>query len=623
MEYDSDKQRLFSRRAVLLGGGQALLLSALVGRMYYLQVVQSHDYQILADENRISLRLLAPPRGRIFDRRGTVLAANRLSYRIVMIPEETDDPAATLAALSLIIPISKAQQNRILRQVSSKPSFVPATVVEDLPWDRFSRVNIKSPGLAGIQPGAGETRNYPDNSLFSHVVGYVGAPDTELADDDPLLRLPGFKTGKSGIEKSHEKDLRGRAGTSRVEVNAYGRVIREVARQEGEAGADLVLTVDRQLQDFAARRLAEQSAAVVAMDAHSGDILALVSNPSFDANAFNRGLSRRYWQGLLDDPRKPLINKCIAGQYPPGSTIKPLVALAGLESGAIDEDHEVYCNGALKFGDNVFHCWKKHGHGRVGLAESIIQSCDIFYYDVARRVGIDRLSEFLRWFGLGENFNIGIDGGKAGLVPDRQWKKKTFGTSWQQGETLITGIGQGSLLATPLQMAVMMARIVNGGVAVSPRLMEAGDDRRDPVSAVLQIPVRAAYLRLVQDAMDKVVNDRHGTAFRSRLRKSPFSFGGKSGTAQVIRISSQEREAGVRKNKEKPWVERDHALFVGFGPVEAPRYVVSVLVEHGGGGSSVAGPIVRDMMGEILAADPSASPLFQAPAGNPRLARKV
>lgn len=617
MHYDSDRYRGFTRRAFLLGGGQAVLTLTLVGRMYYLQVLEAEQYEMLAEENRLSLRVLPPLRGLIFDRAGVLIAANRLRYRVVVIPEQTSDIEGTLASLGEIIPLSDRQRRRIIEEAGRKKSFLPITVTENLSWREFAEINVRAPRLSGIQPDAGQTRHYPDRELFAHVIGYVGAPDAREAEDNPLLGLPGFKVGKSGIERAFEPLLRGRAGSSRVEVNAYGRVIREIARQDGVPGGDMVLTIDRELQKFVADRLGAQSAAAVVMDVHSGDLLALASTPAFDPNAFNLGLSQEYWGRLLDDPRKPLMNKTISGQYPPGSTFKMVVAAAALEAGVIGADHEVYCRGEIKFGDSVFHCWRKRGHGTLALVEAISQSCDVFFYDIARRTGIEAIAAMARRFGMGRRFGIEIEGEQPGLVPDPAWKLATQGVRWQQGETLIIGIGQGSLLATPLQLAVMMSRLVNGGLAVTPRLVhEFGPRQRFGRGEFEPVGVSNATLAVVREGMNRVINHRRGTGYRARVKEPGFSFAGKTGTAQVRRISLKEREEGLRKNEEKPWEERDHAMFLGYTLVDRPRYAVAVIVEHGGGGATVAAPIGRDILLQAHRLDPSARPLFTPGAGN-------
>jgi penicillin-binding protein 2 len=622
MEADSDRQKLLTRRALVLGGGQAALLGVLVGRMYYLQVIESDQYRMLAEENRISIRLLAPPRGYIYDRFGRDLASNRRNYRIVLVPEEAGDIGRILDRLAQFTDLDAAQREKILDQISRQRSFLPLTVDENLPWLAFARINIRSPDLPGVHPEAGQTRHYPFPEAFCHIVGYVGPVARDETSEDPLLQLPGFRVGKSGVERTADLFLRGRAGASRVEVNALGRVIRELAHNPGEPGNDVVLSVDADLQRFAVRRLQGESAAAVVIDVASGALMVLASTPGFDPNAFNVGIRSADWQALLTNPHTPLVNKALAGQYPPGSTFKMIVALAALEAGVVTPGDHVWCSGELKLGNQTFHCWKRRGHGSVDMIAAITQSCDIYFYEIARKVGIERIADMAFRFGLGRELGIEIGGEARGLVPTPEWKLGAVGTRWQQGETLISGIGQGFVLATPLQLAVMMARLVNGGRAVTPRLMLTGASRLATPEQLSEpapeIGVSQSALAVIKVAMDAVVNSARGTAHRSRLRGvaangMALSMGGKTGTSQVRRISKAERDTGVRKNKEKPWEERDHALFVGFGPVKAPRYAVAVVVEHGGGGSTVAAPIARDILRQTLEADPAGRPVYGAP----------
>lgn len=620
MHSDSDRQKVFSRRVALLAGGKFALLSALVGRMYYLQVIESDQYQMLAEENRISLRLLPPPRGRVIDRFGVELANNRRNYRVVLVPEQTKTVAGTLAALEKILKIEEHQRRRILRDVGRKRAFVPITVSENLSWDEFARVNVHSPDLPGILPDVGETRFYPFGDAFAHVVGYVGAVSEAEIHDDPMLQLPGFRIGKTGIEKVYEKELRGVAGNTQIEVNAVGRAIRELNRQDGEPGEDVVLTLDSELQELASRRLADHSGAVVVMDIFSGDVLALSSTPAYDPNAFNIGLSSEQWQALLNNPKTPLLNKAIVGQYPPGSTFKIVVALAALESGAVKPDHKVTCYGKIRLGRQEFHCWKRRGHGEVDMIGAISHSCDIYFYDIARRAGIEQIGDIARRMGFGSTLGFALPDEKPGLVPSPEWKLATQGVPWQLGETLITGIGQGFVLSTPLQLAVMAARVANGGYEVKPRLTAprldaaGGHDNGEQGAAATgpaHLGISAASLAVVRQGMDRVSNYKGGTAYRARIREQGFDLAGKTGTSQVRRISRAERQAGVRKNKDKAWIERDHALFVAFAPVASPRYAISVLIEHGGSGSGTAAPIARDIMLRTLQRDPSRR--FQPP----------
>jgi penicillin-binding protein 2 len=602
---DADRQKAFTRRALVLGGAKLGLLGVLVGRMYYLQVLESDQYQMLAEENRINLRLLAPPRGRILDRFGVELAKNRQNYRVVLVPEQAEDLDATLAKLQPAVKLDEDALKKLQREIARQRKFHPVTVAENLSWEQFAGVNGDLPDLPGVHTEAGETRWYPYAEKFSHVLGYVAAPsEKDIENDplkDPLLELPGFRVGRSGVERTRDLKLRGKAGASRVEVNAYGRVIRELTRREGQPGQDLVLSLDAELQKTIYERLGEESAAAVVMDCHTGELLAMVSTPAYDPNAFNTGISARLWKSLLNHPRHPLINKTIAGQYPPGSTFKMVVALAALESGICNAQHTAFCNGAVDMGSHTFHCWKwKHGgHGSVDMRQAIAQSCDVYFYDVARRIGPDRIAEMARRFGLGEPTGVELPGEQGGLVPDRNWKLATTGISWLPGETLNYGIGQGYLLTTPLQLGVMAARLASG-LKVAPRLTRVIPGEK--FAAPAPVGVSPANLKVVQEGMDMVVNGVTGTAKRARL-EPPFSMAGKTGTAQVRRITRSERAAGLRKGDQKPWEERDHGLFVAYAPVEAPRYAAAVVLEHGLGGTYAA-LATKDILTDALRRDP-------------------
>lgn len=600
MHRDSERHKLFSRRAAMLAGGKAALLSALVGRMYYLQVVEADRYKTLADENRINFRLLAPPRGRIVDRFGVPIADNQQNYRVVLIPEQTGDVEETLLRLGRIIPISEGEKKSILREISRKRGFVPVTLRENMSWREVARIEVNTPDLPGVMIDVGQSRHYPFAREMAHVLGYVAAVSEGETEGDPLLELPGFRIGKSGIEKVYDLALRGSSGSSQVEVNAFGRVIRELERSEGQPGVRLQLTIDAVLQRIATEKLGEESGSVVVMDVHSGDVLAMASTPGFDPNAFNKGLSTEQWNALISNEKSPLINKSIGGHYAPGSTFKMAVALAALEKGVISADSEIFCNGKMPLGNAVFHCWKKGGHGAVDLNAGIAQSCDVYFYEIARRTGIERIAKMARRLGMGERLGLDLPGERPGLIPSDAWKRGAIGAPWQKGETLLAGIGQGYVLATPLQLAVMTSRLVNGGVAVTPRLTRdivkpGGIEPRAPEKPE-DLGLVPAHLDLIRKAMNTVVNVPGGTAYRSRIEEPDLRMGGKTGTAQVRRISKQEREVRVLKNEELPWKKRDHALFVGFAPVHAPRYAAAVIVEHGGGGSKVAAPIARDVL---------------------------
>jgi penicillin-binding protein 2 len=609
---DGDRTKLFNRRAAILGGLKLSLFSVLAGRMYYLQVLESARYATLADENRISLRLLAPPRGRIVDRFGQPLAINQENFRVLVVPEQAINLESTLESLSYLIPLSEHERQRIIREAKRKRRFVPVTVRENLSWEDVARIEFNAPDLPGVLLDVGQSRFYPHGEKLAHVLGYVApVSETDQTAGDPLLELPGFRIGRAGMERVHDSMLRGRGGNSQVEVNAFGRVIRELARFEGEPGAEIALTLDMQLQEYAFQRLGEQSAACVVMDVRSGELIVMASTPAYDPNAFAQGLSADQWKELTNNQRAPLTNKCIAGQYAPGSTFKMVVAMAALESGLVSPDFRVGCSGWIELGNARFHCWKKGGQGGVDLYRGLAHSCDIYFYEIAKRIGIDRISEMARRFGLGQNLGLELPGEKIGLMPTRAWKQKMFKAPWAQGETLVAGIGQGYVLSTPLQLAVMTARFANGGLAVVPRITrQVGDHSRFNLPSENDWPsigVSRNHLNLVRKGMKAVVNEPGGTAYSARIMEPEWAMAGKTGTAQVRRITQRERETGVRKNEDLPWKERDHAMFVAYAPEENPRYAITVIVEHGGGGSAVAAPIARDVLRETLRRDPSGS----------------
>ncbi|MCP5368530.1 MAG: penicillin-binding protein 2 [Hyphomicrobiales bacterium] len=603
MHRESDRRKLFNRRTAILAGGKALLLSALAGRMYYLQVVESDRYATLAEENRINLRLLPPPRGPIVDRFGAPLAVNRQNYRVVMVSEQADDIEGTIDALGRIIEIGETEHRRILREVRRKRGFVPVTLRENLNWEEVARIEVNAPDLPGVSIDVGQSRHYPHGDALAHVLGYVAAVSENEATGDPLLELPGFRIGKAGVEKVYDLALRGKGGSSQVEVNALGRVIRELSRQEGQPGAQVTLTLDLELQQAVNERIGDESASVVVLDVHSGEVLAMSSRPSYDPNAFNKGLSTDDWKALVSNPKAPLINKSVAGQYSPGSTFKMLVALAALDKGAITRDTTVYCPGHMRLGRARFHCWKHGGHGRLSVVDAITQSCDVFFYEAAKRTGIDHIAAMAKRFGIGEVVGLDLPGERAGLMPTKSWKRGALDQPWHLGETLIVGIGQGYVLTTPLQLAVMTARIANGGRNIIPHLTrDVSGDAQAAAAAPAEadsLGVKPEHLALVRDGMNQVVNGKRGTARRVAINEPGMALAGKTGTVQVRRISKAEREKGVRKNEDLPWKERDHALFVGYAPVEAPRYAVAVVVEHGGSGSKAAAPIASDVLYEV------------------------
>jgi penicillin-binding protein 2 len=627
LKRENPRTKLFNRRTALLLGGQMGLFGLLAARMYYLQVIESEKYKVLADENRISLRLLAPPRGRVLARDGEVLAVNQLNYRVVLVPEQTGSVPATLDVISNILNLGEGERRRILREVARKRRFLPITIRDNLSWEEVARIAVNAQDLPGVSIDSGSSRHYPYGPEFAHLVGYVAPPAESDLTGDPLLELPDFRIGRNGVERIYDLAMRGKAGTTQIEVNAAGRPIRELARVEGEPGLDVVLTIDLHLQRKLNERLAqEESGAAVLMDVHSGEILALASTPSYDPNEFSKGIPANLWRSLIADSRHPLNNKAVSGTFAPGSTFKMMTAIAALEAGVITPEQRVGCRGHVELGDAKFHCWKKGGHGAVDLIDGIKYSCDVYFYELARRVGIDKIAEISRRFGFGQTVGIDLPNEKSGLIPTRAWKRATLGAAWAQGESLVNGIGQGFITTTPLQLAVMTARLVNGGYAVAPRLTRdmingrAAAER--PVQSWPAVGVSPQIVNLVLRGMRAVVNDPRGTAFKARIvdKQNPqFAMGGKTGTAQVRRITEEERRVGLRKPEQVPWRERDHALFVGYAPVDDPKYAVAVVIEHGGGGSSVAAPIARDILHETQLRfrdrpEPSGTRLAERPA---------
>ncbi len=580
---DKSRYATFTRRSIGMGGGMAAVFAILAGRLYQLQIRDGDQYMVEAEDNRISERLIVPPRGRILDRFGTALADNRRNYRVLLVSEQaTEGVKEALDHIGKVILLTDQQKKKILHDVAMNKKFVPVPVAENMTWEDFSRINLHLPYLPGIQPDVGDTRDYPFGPQMVHILGYVAAvsPEELKKDNDPLLSSPGYRIGKRGIEREYEKDVRGTAGASRVEVNAYGRIIRELGKDPGTPGHDIWLTIDHQVQQVAYEKLAGESAACVVMDVNNGDVIALASTPGFDPNLFNVGLSSDQWRELTTNDHKPLLNKVMGGTYPPGSTFKPAVALAAIEAGVATPDYRVHCNGVFVFGGHEFHCWRKGGHGSLDVEGALQHSCDVFFYETARRVGIDRIAQAARKLGLGAPTGIELPGERGGLIPSRAWKQKTYHQAWQQGDTLSVGIGQGYVTATPLQLCQQAARIASGR-AVTPRLVHSigGKVIERPHAPTLDFSDEA--LATVRSGMNKVMNEVGGTAYTWRIAQPGFEMAGKTGTAQVRVYSREEHARGITKDAHLDWKLRDHGLFIGFAPVENPRYAIVSVVEHG------------------------------------------
>ena len=615
---DDEGFKTFSRRTLLVGGLQIVGLGVLGGRLAYLQIVEGNRYKVLADKNRINLRLISPPRGLIVDRFGVPLAVNVENFQVHMIREQTQDMRVSLQALQKLIPLENQAIESVIEQAKKIPKFLPVKVKEDLTWEEVARIQVNLPDLPGIFVERGETRNYPYGLETSHLTGYVGAVSEEIlkaeGEKEPVLSLPGFKIGKIGIEKQYDNDMRGKAGASEIEVNVVGREVRELKRLEATPGDRITLTIDAELQRYAHELLSkERSASAVVMDAQTGAVYVMASHPGYDPNLFSRGIPSNIWKSLLDDTSLPLSHKALVGQYPPGSTFKMITALAGLESGVTNGHRTVYCPGFYMMGKQRFHCWRPQGHGRVDIVGALQKSCDTYFYTIAAEMGIDKIAEVGRRFGLGSKLGFDLEDERPGIMPDKSWKYGRYSERWHNGETVVNAIGQGYVLTTPLQLAVMTARLVNGGYAVRPWITaKIGEQDKTPAPAEKMPEFSEDFLAYILKGMESVVNTAGGTAYGSRIVEAGMEMGGKTGTAQVQRITKEQRAKGV-KNEDLPWEQRHHALFVGYAPIHAPRYVCSVVVEHGVGGSRAAAPIAKELLLRAQTRDPSAMAMQTSP----------
>lgn len=583
--------RKITRRALFLGGSQVAFMGVLGLRMRYLQVDQADKFRLQAEDNRIGDFLLAPARGLIHDRNGAVLAENEQTFRITIRPEDAGALDEVLSKLEALIGLTSEDQERVRKQLKDAGPSVQVTIADRLSWEDFSLVSANGPALPGVTPVVGLSRYYPLHSDFAHIVGYVGPVSSydksKMDTVDPLYTIPKFQLGKFGVEAKLEDTLKGKAGLRRVEQNASGRIIRELDRQEGQPGSNIQLSVDHRVQNFVQARLGGESAAAVVLDVETGDIIAAGSTPAYDPNLFVRGISSKAYSALLENDHRPLPAKSVQGAYPPGSTFKMVSALAALEAGEVALDETVRCPGYVEVGGRRFHCWKRAGHGNVNLVGSLRHSCDVFYYEMAQRAGIEKIAEMGRRLGLGQAYDLPLSGISSGLMPDKQWKLANRGAEWVVGDSLNASIGQGFVLATPLQLAVMTARLATNR-EIHPRLVKSIDGMEQPIIGGGPLGLNENMLRAVRQGMYEVSNSNRGTAFRSRIADEALRLAGKTGTSQV--------RSAVVNNKDVPWEQRDHALFVSFAPFDKPRYAVSVVVEHGGGGSSVAAPIARDIM---------------------------
>lgn len=591
----------FTRRLLLLGLGQLACFGAVGARLYQLQVMEESRYVPLAEDNRLAVQLIAPERGRIFDRFGQPLATNDEGFRATLIPGRAGNLRRTLAVFSRIVPMSGIEQERLVVRARQHGAASPLVLASALSFEQVAQLGILAPRLPGVQIEKSPQRRYHYGYATGHIVGHVGSIERLALDDPQLLRQPGMRIGKTGVELGMEEELRGVAGTRQLEVDARGRIVRAVEETEPRGGRDVALTIDTGLQTRLMTRLSrERRGAVIGMDAATGEILVMASVPSFDPGDLVRGGASEPWERHLQDADKPLLNRAIGGLYPPGSTFKMVTALAALEAGIVSPKDRVRCDGSFHLAEQEFRCWKRSGHGTVDLERALKVSCDVYFYELASRLGIGPLSRMARRLGLGEIYDCGLPLQKSGVVPDPDWKRGELDRGWLGGETVLAGIGQGYVTATPLQLAVMTARIATGR-RILPTVIryDAGTRPLTDADAFAPLDVSPAALDSVRRGMLASVNQDGGTGQRAALDGEMVEMAGKTGTSQISRAS------GEKPQSELDWELRDHALFVGYAPADAPRYVVAAVIEHGGSGGAVAAPLAREVMDLLLSEDPA------------------
>ena len=600
------KLNSINRRIFITGSLKFFIMIGIISRLFFLQVKENKKYLTLSDKNRIREWKLAPVRGEFHDYFGNVVAGNFEAYQLHIIPEQVDDFRYVIYRIKDLLELSDKQFKKVLKKKSQIKPWETLIVSDNLSWQKFSKINNHLYDLNGVKPVISISRNYPFKENFTHLIGYVSQANQNDIENTEVIKknfVPGLKVGKVGLEKSFEKKLIGSNDIERYEVNAYGRRISQLEFQKGEKGKNLRLTIDTEVQKLANELLRDQAGSICVMDIYTGDVIAMHSSPSFDPNLFVFGISKDDWQLIRNDPMKPLVNKTLQGNYSPGSTIKPIVALSALENGIINTNFTVNCRGhkhPLELYGQTYHCWKKEGHGFMNLRNAMKQSCDIYFYEIARKLGVDKLSETAKKFGLGkEVFGDLFSIEKSGLVPNTQWKKNALGQGWLLGETIITGIGQGYIQTTPIQLCLMTAQIGNGGHKIYPRIVINDENKVAPMDKFSPLYTNSKNIKIVQDAMFASTNEVRGTSYKSRIDDLKYQFAGKTGTAQVKKITAKDRELDL-KTFEIPYEERDHALYVAYGPYKNPRYALSVIVEHGGSGSANAAPMATKLFKLVI-----------------------
>ncbi len=598
------KLNSINRRMFIIAAAKVIILGGIVSRLFFLQVKENKKYLTLSDKNRIREWKLPPVRGNFEDYFGNIIAGNFEAYQLHLIPEEVENFRYTINRIKNILELSENQFQKVLKKKKEIKSWETLIVANNLTWENFSKINNNLYDLNGVKPVISISRNYPFKENFTHILGYVSqANEEDILSNENIKEkfVQGLKVGKTGLEKTFENDLLGSNSIERYEVNAYGRRISQLAFQKGDQGKTIKLTIDTEVQKLSNELLAEKAGSICVMDIFTGHVIAMHSSPSFDPNQFVFGISEDNWQLIRNNPMKPLVNKSISGNYSPGSTIKPIVALSALENETVSTKFQVHCKGhknPLELYGQSYHCWKKEGHGFVNLREAMKQSCDTYFYEVARRLGVDKLSETAKKFGLGNKvFNNQFNNEKNGLIPSTFWKKNALGRNWLLGETIITGIGQGYIQTTPIQLCLMTAQIANGGHKIYPKIILENDEIKE--DKFISIVKEKKNVKLIQDAMFSSTNEIRGTSYKSRIEDKKYQFAGKTGTAQVKKITKRDRELDL-ETSEIPYEERDHALYIAFGPYKSPRYALSILVEHGGSGSAVAAPLAKKLFKKII-----------------------
>ena len=634
-DFGTKKLQTINRRMFIIGVAKVVIFGGIIVRLFSLQITENKKYLTLSDKNRLREWRLPPVRGEFIDYFGNIIAGNLKVYQLHVIPEEVENFRHLMLRLKELLQISNSEFNKILKKKKKQKAWETLVVSENLTWEQFTKLNYFLHDLTGAKPVLSVSRDYPYKENYTHVLGYVSeASENDILDNEAIKNnhVPGLKVGKTGLEKTFETELIGTNGVQRYEVNAYGKRINQIDYKEGLKGKTIRLTLDTEIQRLCSELLKNVAGSISVMDIYTGDVIAMHSSPSFDPNLFLFGISQDDWQLIRNNPLKPLINKTLSGLYSPGSTIKPIVALSALENDVVSTEFKVNCTGKTEMYGQTYHCWKKKGHGVVNLKNAMKQSCDTYFYEVARKLGVDRLSETAKKFGLGETvFNELFINEKKGLIPNTQWKKDNLGKGWVIGETLITGIGQGYTQTTPLQLCLMTAQLANGGYKIYPKItVSENDETFEDIKNIIKENAQSAIekksgltekseklfsfikekkyeslyrnpenVKFVLNSMFASTNEIRGTSYASRIEDKKYQFAGKTGTSQVKRITEKDRELDL-KTLEIPYNDRDHALYIAFGPFKKPRYALSIVIEHGGSGSSAAAPLAKRLFKLII-----------------------